>query len=74
MTLLKFDYMDSLTVTPKSVTISNLKPGREAPRNHPWESHFALVEPNRVQTPGYFSDSNMMFIYISVFVSPNNSK
>ena len=38
------------TVTPKSVTITNL-----APRNHPWESHFTLVEPNRVQTPGYKS-------------------
>ena len=41
------------TVTPKSVTITNLKPGRKAPRNHPWESHFALVGPNRVQTLGY---------------------
>ena len=40
-------------MTPKSVTITNLKPGCEAPRNHPWESHFALVGPNRVQTIGY---------------------
>ena len=38
---------DLTTVTPKSVTITNLKP------NHPWESHFALVGPNRVQTLGY---------------------
>ena len=41
------------TVTPKSVTMTNLKLGRKAPRNHPCESHFALVEPNKVQTPGY---------------------
>ena len=41
------------TVTPKSVTITNLKPGREAPRNHPWEFHFTLVGPNRVQPLGY---------------------
>ena len=43
----------SLTVTPKSVTITNLKLGREAPRNHPWESRFALVGPNIVQALGY---------------------
>ena len=42
-----------VTVTPKSVTITNLKLGREAPRNHPWESRFSLVGPNIVQTLGY---------------------
>ena len=41
------------TVTPKSVTITNLKPGRTAPRNHPWECHFTLVGPNKVQALGY---------------------
>jgi hypothetical protein len=41
------------TVTPKSVTITNLKVGRKAPHKHSWESHFALVRPNRVQTLGY---------------------
>ena len=45
--------MGTNTVTPKNVTITNLKPGREAPRNHPWESRFALVGPNIVQTLGY---------------------
>ena len=46
-------YTGEHTVTPKSVTITNLKPGREAPRNHPWESRFTLVGPNIVQTLGY---------------------
>ena len=46
-------YSLDYTVTPKSVTITNLKPGREAPRNHPWEFRFTLVGPNRVQTLGY---------------------
>ena len=44
---------DVHTVTPKSVPIPNPKPGREAPRNHSWEFHLALVETNNVQTPGY---------------------
>jgi len=43
------------TVTPKSVTITNLKPGRAAPHNHLWECHFTLVGPNKVPTLGYKS-------------------
>ncbi|KAI9449509.1 hypothetical protein HD554DRAFT_2181041 [Boletus coccyginus] len=42
-----------ITVRCKTVAMSNPKPGREAPRNHLWEFHFALVGTNKVQTLSY---------------------
>ena len=41
------------TVISKTVAMSNLNVVHEVHHKHPWEFHFALVEINKVQTPGY---------------------
>ena len=46
---------EPFTVTPKTVTITNLNTAREARCNHTWECRLALVGSNIVVTLGYLT-------------------